>query len=294
MTPAESLRGRALVMRIGALGDVLLTRRLTYSLSLAGFATTLLAPARHARILARDPWIETVLDSESPAFAESFGGSWPDGAGAFDLAVVVSRSEGLVEAAGGAASRVIVAPVTPSRDDRSLAHQLAEAASAVAEPFRDRLPSLPVDPTPPVFPRRVVLHPGSGSARKNWPADRFAALGAALREAGNGILWIRGPAEEAPPERARGFDILDRPALPVLAATLAQAQAFVGNDSGVSHLAAAVGAPTLALFGPTSDSAWKPDGRRVRALRAPEGRLDALDVADVLGAVRALSEAAGD
>lgn len=288
MTGIGDLHRRALVVRIGALGDVVLTRRLTRTLSLAGFATTLMAPSRHARILARDPWIDGVLDSESPAFTESFGGSWPHGAGTFDLAVVVSRSAGLAEAARMAASSVLELSPDPERSDVPIAMQFAEGAAAVAEPFRGCLPDLPVDATQAAFHGRVVLHAGSGSAQKNWAADRFVALGAALQDAGHRVLWVRGPAEEAPPEGALAFDVLDRPTLPVLAATLAEAQAFVGNDSGVSHLAAAVGAPALALFGPTSESVWKPDGRRVRTLCAPEGRLDALPVADVLAAVRAL------
>ena len=55
----------------------------------------------------------------------------------------------------------------------------------------------------------------------------------------------------------------------------------MGNDSGVSHLAAAFGAPTLALFGPTRSALWAPLGPRVRVLEAPEGRMDALEVEEV-------------
>ena len=85
--------GRALVMRIGALGDVLLTRRLTYSLFLAGLRSTLFAPARHAAILLGDPWIDAVLDSESPERIAPFGGQWPDSLGRFDVALSLSNSK---------------------------------------------------------------------------------------------------------------------------------------------------------------------------------------------------------
>ncbi len=115
----------------------------------------------------------------------------------------------------------------------------------------------------------VLIHPGSGSAQKNWPADRFIELSRTL-----GPRWVsrgldsRTGGGTSPPE-ASAFEILDRPALGVLGATLAAARLYIGNDSGVSHLAAAVGAPTLALFGPTSDAVWRPDGPRVQTVRAP-------------------------
>jgi ADP-heptose:LPS heptosyltransferase len=75
--------------------------------------------------------------------------------------------------------------------------------------------------------------------------------------------------------------------LRVLGALLARAALYVGNDSGVTHLAAAWGAPTLALFGPTDPAQWAPLGPRVRTLRAPDGRMPSLGVASVLEAARA-------
>jgi ADP-heptose:LPS heptosyltransferase len=60
---------------------------------------------------------------------------------------------------------------------------------------------------------------------------------------------------------------------------------FIGHDSGVSHLAASWGAPTLALFGPTDPAVWAPVGPRVRVVRAREGRMDSLTVDAVVGAV---------
>ena len=101
-----------------------------------------------------------------------------------------------------------------------------------------------------------------------------------------------GPAEAAllPPEGA----ILAREwPLRTLAAALSRAGLFVGNDAGVSHLAAAAGAPTLALFGPTDPALWAPVGPRAVVLRAPDGSLDGLAVADVVAAARRLRSAAG-
>ncbi len=80
--------------------------------------------------------------------------------------------------------------------------------------------------------------------------------------------------------------------LRLLGAALARAGVFLGNDAGVSHLAAAVGAPTLALFGPTDPALWAPVGPRVKTLRAPGGSLVDLELEAVLAAARALRSAA--
>jgi len=275
-----SLR-RVLVVRIGALGDVLLTRRLTFSLWRAGIRSTLLAPARHASLLLHDPWIDGVLDSESPRFAEAFAGNWPEEGGAFDLAVVISRAASLTEAARLAAARVIVVSPEPERPDRSIAEQWAHAVDGECEPFPGALPRLAVADHAPLVKGATLIHPGSGSPRKNWPIERFRDLSRELLAFGHRVAWIRGPAEseDALPS---GVESIDRPSLPSLASTLAAARLFIGNDSGVSHLAAAVGAPTVALFGPTSSRVWRPDGARVHVVRSTGAAMEDLTLHAVL------------
>ena len=111
----------------------------------------------------------------------------------------------------------------------------------------------------------VLLFPGSGSAQKNWPAENFAALASALRPPMRALV-VFGPAERAiepvlmPLLAAHGIPWLrDRP-LGTVAGLARLATAFVGNDSGVSHLAAAAGAPGVAIFGPTDPDRWRPLG----------------------------------
>jgi hypothetical protein len=109
----------------------------------------------------------------------------------------------------------------------------------------------------------VLLHPGSGSHRKNWPRERFLALAEELQSRMCSTAWLLGPAEEEwmPPARAAVL----RPASPMeLARNLAGARLHIGNDSGVSHLAAALGVPTVAIFGPTDPRVWAPQGEQVR------------------------------
>jgi lipopolysaccharide heptosyltransferase III len=120
--------------------------------------------------------------------------------------------------------------------------------------------------------RVVLLFPGSGGAHKNWPAENFAALASALPPPMRALV-VLGPAEGAiepvlmPLLAAGGIAWLrDRP-LTTVAGLARLAAGFVGNDSGVSHLAAAAGAPGVAIFGPTDPERWRPLGR-VRVIRA--------------------------
>jgi heptosyltransferase-3 len=135
----------------------------------------------------------------------------------------------------------------------------------------------------------VAVHAGSGSAAKNWPAERFAWVVRALDERyGLASVALGGPADADALVGLRGQSgdgstvLVDRPLL-VVAAILQQARAFLGNDSGLSHLAGLLGVPTLALFGPTDPVHWSPLGPRVRVLRSeplaalpPEGVLSEL------------------
>lgn len=120
----------------------------------------------------------------------------------------------------------------------------------------------------------VALHPGSGGRWKCWPAERFAAVASALaRRADAQLLLVSGPADAEIVQTFRNSveatRVIEAASLPVcqLAAILARCSLFIGNDSGVTHLAAAVGCPTLALFGPTDDRVWGPRGTHVTILR---------------------------
>lgn len=115
-------------------------------------------------------------------------------------------------------------------------------------------------PRLPIEPRRrrdfVAIHPFSGSISKNWPLDKFRQVAELLPWP---VEWSAGPEE--PLAEARRFESrLD------LAHWLAEARVYLGNDSGVSHLAAAVGTPVVALFGPSDPNIWAPRGEHVTIL----------------------------
>jgi ADP-heptose:LPS heptosyltransferase len=154
----------------------------------------------------------------------------------------------------------------------------------------------------------VVIFPGSGSPGKNWPARKFAALtvmlaseSGILRSADSALndtrnssddkrnrsVVVLGPAETSiePVFREAGVTVLKDLELTTVAAIARLASVFVANDSGVSHLAAAVGASGVAIFGPTDPARWGPlsAGGRIDVLsREP---IDSIEIREVAGAL---------
>jgi heptosyltransferase III len=119
----------------------------------------------------------------------------------------------------------------------------------------------------------VAVHPGSGSEQKNWPAEKFAALCRWLVDEWNAqVLVVHGEADDGavaklvelvgprPVLLAKGLTLVE------LAAVLERCALFLGNDSGVTHMAAAIGIPVVAMFGPASLAIWEPRGESVRVV----------------------------
>jgi ADP-heptose:LPS heptosyltransferase len=153
----------------------------------------------------------------------------------------------------------------------------------------------------------AIIHPGSGAALKNWPAQRFVAVAAALTAWGCEVCWLRGPAEGT--ILTGGYGTVVEPAGSVaLAQLLSGAVLYVGNDSGVSHCAAAVGCGCVVLFGPSDATVWRPFGRSVvvveahpechpchgstRAGQCGSSCMERIGVEQVVGACREVLEAA--
>jgi hypothetical protein len=116
-----------------------------------------------------------------------------------------------------------------------------------------------IDPGPVERRATIVIHPFSGSVRKNWPLTSFEEVARRLPLA---VEWTAGP-EETLPGATRFENLLD------LARWLAGAKLYLGNDSGITHLASAVGVPVVALFSATSPDIWAPRGDNVQVLCEP-------------------------
>jgi heptosyltransferase-3 len=119
----------------------------------------------------------------------------------------------------------------------------------------------------------ILIHPGSGSPTKNWPAERFLELITHLQSLGKTVRVTLGEVEleRWPPELIQKFDSTAPTVRPAsyldLLAEIQKSSAFIGNDSGPTHLAAILGLRTLAIFGPTDPSVWQPQGPRVMAIQ---------------------------
>jgi heptosyltransferase-3 len=132
----------------------------------------------------------------------------------------------------------------------------------------------------------IVIFPGSGNPAKNWPADKFAALASMLNHSRRSCVVVLGPAETSiePVFRDARVPVLRDLDLPTVAAVARLASIFIGNDSGVSHLAAAVGGSGVVIFGPTDPARWRPQGSgRIDILRGePIDSIEVREVADAL------------
>ncbi len=244
--------------------------------------------------------------------------------GGYDVVFVPDRSPvmTLVAWLGGVAERVgldsagrgrlhtVRVPVPPLRHEAALYLDLARAAGVPAgDPrpvFRvskgDRAAALRALSSLPAAGLRVALHPGGGVnpgmrlPEKRWPAQRFGALVDRLsRGLGAHLVLLGGPGEcdvvSAVQTAARVpvLDLAGQLELGQVAAVIEACDLYVGNDTGVTHLATAVGTPVVAIFGPTDPRRYGPVPGTGVAVAPPDGAVDRL--ADAVGscAVEAVS-----
>jgi len=142
--------------------------------------------------------------------------------------------------------------------------EFREAVRGLPFTFFPALPppseGIPKIPVPPAAPQEfTVIHPFASSGRKRWPLENFREVAARL---GVPVEWCAGP-EEPLDHAVRIEDLYD------LACWLSAARLYIGNDSGIAHLAAAVGTPVLAIFLSTDPRIWAPRGPRVTVLEHP-------------------------
>lgn len=122
----------------------------------------------------------------------------------------------------------------------------------------------------------ICLHPGSGGVDKCWPIERFLELAGVLHEQGKDVRWVLGevevetwPAQRIETIEQTGELAVCRGTLELLE-MLKTSAGYVGNDSGPTHLAAQLGLPTVALFGPSLPAQWRPIGPHVQVLAPPK------------------------
>lgn len=306
--PAAAGGETAIVFHSGTLGDVVLTFWVLRALASRG-TVWLVAPWRAAQLAARCVDGVVPIDGDHPRFARLHAPAavTPDddlaaalGSAASIISFVARRDDPWADRVRALAPRARLAFVAPRPPDgagehvtESFAAQL-DAVLPLGRPGDWPAPrAAHAEPAGSEAPP-VLLHPGSGAAAKCWPADRFVALGRALTARGQRVRFVLGEVEyerwtEAAVRALRAeFDVRLTATLAELEALLRIAAAFVGNDSGPAHLAAALGVRTIALFGPTSPAVWRPVGADVTVLApaapAPMTWLDADTAASAVAA----------
>ena len=141
---------------------------------------------------------------------------------------------------------------------------------------------------------QLVLHPGSGSEKKNWPETNWAGLIQQIAATTNwNLLLVGGEAEGERLQRLAGAlpsarcSIARGLPLAELAQRIQSGAAFVGHDSGITHLAAAVGLPCVVLWADTLEEIWRPQGERLVVLKEITG-VRAISVGKVMNELRKL------
>jgi hypothetical protein len=158
---------------------------------------------------------------------------------------------------------------------------------SILETPPDFSPSLshPAMPSPVIRDdSTLVIHPGSGGVLKMWPVERFFET-ACLWPDPKRVVFLLGPAEierglhdRIPAQFTKELPETIKDAFYVLAG----ASLYLGNDSGVSHLAALAGTPSVVLFGPSDPVVFKPLGSRMHILSSPDGRMEGIGVEEVM------------
>lgn len=294
--------GRTVVVHQAALGDFALIWPLLRALGRQG-PVALITDGPRARLAAQ--WLNnvTAVASEQPEITALYGenGSarlsnawrqWWRGAGRVVSLVSSGKDPWAANIAAVApeAQRLFLHTRPPDswQGHVTLWHQFRLAEQGLA---------LSQIPWPPHRRENgpVLLHPGSGGEAKCWPRDRFERLTRMVRRDGWDVRPVLGEAEVARWPGAeverwqRAYRAVVCESLDQLAEVLMTGSAFVGNDAGPTHLAAQLGMPTLALFGPTDPQRWRPIGPGVSVLApAHLSPMTWLTVAQVHGAVTAM------
>lgn len=185
--------------------------------------------------------------------------------------------------------------------------RLLDQCGIVAQRTELSLPTPSVQP-PAAAAGATLIHPGAASPARRWPADRWAAVARAEVDAGRRVAVSAGPGElglaaEIAGRAGLGEDSIIAGDLLTMAATVAAARVVASGDTGVAHLATALGTPSVVLFGPVSPAQWgPPKWHRHVALWAgrvgdphamePDPGLLSITVEQVVAALRALRDGA--
>jgi heptosyltransferase-3 len=282
-------RNHALIFLRGALGDCLMT--LPFLAGLAshwrGDGLNLVGDANVLRLMANQAFISGIYSQDSAGWAGLYAipPQRPPELESFvrqhQCAAVMTRrfDDPIADSLAALGLEVMTFPSRPPEDRRI--HLVDHIFSATGVPRPDVAPLLcPTDEGLHWADRAVAdmglrpggylaIHPGSGSESKNYPIELWLETACQVeKDLDNPAVFILGPADMKLKGilKNEGVRLVEGLNLNQLAGFLSQAAVYAGCDSGVSHLAAGLGAPTVAVFGPTDPACWAPQGPRVRVI----------------------------
>ncbi|MGE3270950.1 MAG: glycosyltransferase family 9 protein [Chloroflexota bacterium] len=285
------------MLRPGAIGDTLVTTPALLALrrQFAEASMQVVGNPAALPLLRASQFVDEWLSFDALPVTRLFAGGAPPDDDPFQCDVAVAwcaDPDGILrrgfELRGAKQEQIVVAPSRPGPEQKvHVARHLLETLTPLGVQVSETLELPPFTPPPDAIAEAatelaalglagrpfVAIHPSSGSASKNWPAEHFAEVMAALEERhGLPPLVLAGPADDDVLTRLvaqarQPLRVLAGRPLAVVAAVLQQARAFLGNDSGLAHLAGQLSVPTLALFGPMDPAVWSPLGPHVRTLR---------------------------
>jgi ADP-heptose:LPS heptosyltransferase len=294
---------KILVIHQGALGDVILSFPALESLKRERSAFVALLCKDQVGRMARELG---VVDGHFPVesarfsglFSSQLGEDMHDFIGEYGIIVLVGFSEEMEEAigrhAGGAMYRITPRPRVEEENHVSvhlkgqlqecglLRHQVFEMAKQ-----RPCFPCLAEHPgIKTSLGNRLLIHPGAGSKRKRWPLENFIRVAAATTRMGaTEVAFVIGPAEtdllSLLTKRSEGrFSVYAVQDLKQVMRLMNRSWCFLGNDSGLTHLAAVKGLPTVAIFGPSNPNRWWPIGCATAVLRGDADCAPCFEVAE--------------
>ena len=284
-----AIKPKILVIRGGAIGDFILTLPVLAALRRQ-------FPQAHLEVLGYPHIVQLALagglaDRVQPIEAGPLAGffarggklshDWADYFSEFDLIVsYLFDPDDIFRTNVGRCSpaQFVAAPHRPDEAEKIHATKVyLKPLERLAIFDADPVPRLALNPQPSTL-NQLALHPGSGSEKKNWPEAKWADLLQHLtRRANLDLLLVGGEAEgdrlrrltaAAPSAR---LQVAKNLPLAELALRLQTCAGFIGHDSGVSHLAAALGLPCLVLWAGTVEEIWRPQGERLVIVREPDG-----------------------
>ncbi|MEA2642472.1 MAG: hypothetical protein QOF51_3866 [Chloroflexota bacterium] len=265
-------RESVVVLRPGALGDTLVAVDALAALRRAypGAAIELVGNRTAGDLLRDAGLVDRVVAFDSAEVSPLFldppevAARWH---GAALVVVWLNDPLRIADAFGRAGARLIVAasPFPVERDIHVADHLIETLRAGGVRLVRGEALTL-LGPKNDVPRKGIVIHPGSGAARKNWAAAHYAVLIEVLQARGEEFTLLQGPADVqavAAVRRALGgltVPIIAPIEIKQTVEVLRRAVLVVGNDSGVSHLGARIGTPTVAIFVATDPSQWAPRG----------------------------------